>query len=272
MRLGGINSVLPIASRMWNPGELIKAAVFTRIGIGLLRLEENIPTAKRKPHLTKEQKYASFFERVFMEVFGVGLQVFSIYSLQEPVSRLFESVGYLRSPSIKNLESSFARNLTREQKNAINKAFHNVYASSVSKHPKGIIAKQIFHKNSVIAKPGEVKRIIAKLLGFNDIKSLPKHVLDASNRLIGGYHRKLWVASAVTLGTGVVASALLTGYLMQWLNDSVVAKKIIPWINQKIGISSSKPDNTALTPQIMARFMQTPAPMRSSGHNNRGGF
>lgn len=270
VNLSSIRGALPpITSRLLDPKEMLKAAIITRMGIAFLRLEENIPTEKRKPHLTREQKYASFFERVFMEPIGVLVQALCIYALQDPIARIIERSRYLRLPFVQNLNSEALGKLSKLQRKAIDGAIKEVYAPGNLKTAKNILASQIFDRDRVSAKVGEVTRTVAQRLGKVKTGDLPKEVTQALSKLLMGYQRKLWWASAITLATGVISSAVLTGYVMQWANDNVVSKRIIPWVNRKLGISltpgnSSPPQmrlperNSNLTHPPPARMLPYP--------------
>lgn len=223
-----IQAALPIASRMLKPRELLIAGALTRMGIGLLRMEENLPTAKRKPELPKDQKWASLFERIFIEGFGVPLHVLSVYLFQEPVAKLLEGSKHLRLPSAESLKGT---SLSVPERKAIAEAMQQAYAQPGSRTPHGIIARQIYERQRHMASIGDIRRQVAKAItGQPQIEKLPSRVAAGLNTALMGFQRKLWVSSAATLGFGILSSAILTGYVLQWLNDYPVSKKAIPWL------------------------------------------
>lgn len=246
LNVNSFRQAMPIASRMLNPRELLITGVLTRMGVGLLRIEENFPTARRKPQLTREQKFASFFERIFMEAIGVPFQVMTMYLLQEPMATLFEKSRFLQLPTSADFRKEPFN--VRAHRHAIIDAIRSTYNPQGVGYPRGIIAKQIYERDAMLAKVGDVKRAYARAMGKRGIQEIPKEVIGSINRLLMGYHRRLWIASVVTLGVGILGSAVLSGYVLQWLNDYPVSKTIIPWFQRQFGISPKIPYRQVFLP------------------------
>lgn len=220
---------LPILTRLAEPRELLKAAILTRMGIGVLRIEENLPLAGRKPNMSREQKYASLFERIFVECFGVALHVLSIYGLQEPVSKLLERSKFLKPPD----ETVLKEITDPEVRQTVSRAFQRVYAPNKHGIPHGIVANQLYDQSKMVQKVARVKEFVGKSLG----KGFTPEVRDIVTKHLMSYQRKLWVGSVATLGAGILASAYLSGYVLQWLNDNPVSKVAIPAILRKMKIA-----------------------------------
>ncbi len=243
VNLSSVIKALPIASRVFKPRELLAAGILTRMGSGLLRIEENIPTANRKPLLTREEKYSSLFERIFMEPIGIIFQGLTLYFTQEGVSKALENSTFLKPPTAKSLHE-----LPIAQRNYITKAIKTVYAPGPTTSPTGVIAKQIYDRTTALSKVGNVKRLVANYMGKRGINFLPQNVIDGVDKLLMGYQRKLWVASAATLGIGVLTSAICSGYILQWLNDHVISKKVNPLLLKKFGVTSTSPSQKVFLP------------------------
>jgi hypothetical protein len=202
---------------------------------GLLRIEENVPTENRKPQLSKEQKWASLCERIFMEAIGVPFHVLTLYFLQEPVSKLFERSPFLKPPKVTGLLGE-----AKVHQKAINTILRRAYAPNLASIPHGIVAKQIYNRADLVQKVANVRSLIAEKLG----SAFTPQVKAAVNASLMNYQRRLWVAAAATIGVGVVGAAWLSGYVLQLLNDTLVSKKVIPAILDWCGLSSGKKPKT----------------------------
>ncbi len=215
---------MPATARSLSIIQLIKATFITRVIIGLLRVEENFPTAKRKPGLTKEQKYSSFFERIFVEFFGMASQILGLYFAQDAAAKLLSRFGSMtRVPGVgkcssQELQKALAGHLDPE-------LLHNL----------------VFTK---IYEPGKLT---------NAIHSVVEELGEKSGDAIKAFAKfdgKLQGAAMISLAIGVTASALTSGFLTQWLNDNVYSKHVVPKLLHLFHISSEKkpvslPQNTA---------------------------
>ncbi len=229
-RFSGFSTSLPITSRLLDFREMLKAAIVTRFLIGLLRIEENIPTAKRKPQLSQEAKYTSFYERVFMEAFGVPFHVFNLYAFQDIFAKLFQD-SFLKLP----LNNLLNQNIPKPYRKTVENAMQEVYRSH-----KNLVARQVYGGKLASGIPlngafGAVKR---KLV--DELKD-PKLAQGLDNLLVK-YQRRIAFSSAGALALAVIISAYLSGYVLQWLNDNVVAKRVIPWVLKNTGVQQLPPN------------------------------
>jgi hypothetical protein len=143
-------AAMPFTSRILNPRELLITGVLTRVGIGMLRIEENFPIGNRKSQLTREQKYASLLERIFMEAIGVPFQVLTMYLLQDPVSKGLERSSFLKLPTAESLTR--AELPIRRHRKAITDAIQSIYNPNNLSRPKGIICNQVYEHSAMAAK------------------------------------------------------------------------------------------------------------------------
>lgn len=213
----------------------------TRLGIGLLRIEENIPTANRKPKLTREQKYSALFERIFMEAVGVPFHLVSLYFPQDMAAKFLERSSYLAIPRAEQL-----KHLPKSTVDILNKAIRSAYAAKGSKTPTGIIAKQIYERGKLTSMFAAARHEVAHVLRHD--KKAQETAISGLTKILMPFNQRVWMASAGTLSLGVLISAFLSGYAMQWLNDHVVSKKIIPVLLQKLGIASDTPVRQVFMP------------------------
>lgn len=210
-----INNYLPIVYRGLQPLELLKSLIITRFISGILRVEQNVPKAKRKPEHTQAEKYASLIERCFMELIGVPMHAICVYLFMEPFSALFERTA-LRLP---NLAKQFIPN---HQTDVLNYLKGTIFGTKA--HPHGLIAEQMF-------KPLRLRNELAQIRS-----KAPQALQEPLKKFLESFQKRLWVSSAAALFLGVLGSAFVTGYVLQKANDKLVATRLTPWMERKMGL------------------------------------
>ena len=229
-----ITRALPHTSRIIDPKFVIPGAILTRVGIGALRIEENLPIASRKPEDTRYQRWSSFLQRVWIEMVGVPAQFLSLLLSQDVMAALFERTGALRLPNAaKALHGQAPHEVA-----AIDAAIQSVYKS-----PVGLIAKQTFKRTEMNHHVALVKEAVAKTLGSGTIDALSPAVKANIDKILMPFHKRLWWTSTLALSVGVLWSAYFSGAIFQWLNDNPISKKLIPRMTSMMGI---EPDEVVL--------------------------
>ena len=243
----------PIASRLLKRDELIKGAILTRLIVAFSRVFVNIPRADTKVDLTRAQKYQSLFERIFMEPIGCIFQVITLFFSQELVSRLLEKSGFCNTPSanrikayahrfhpelIKTASKASQEELDKEAK-AIARVLQEVYTTT-----KGSVANKLNNPSSIrnLAQDIDLK-VLQHLNQFLNV-SRPQSsdalikIQKLTQTALNQYLFRLRQAGLITLGVGVLSSAIVAGYVNQKLNDTVFSNKVAPWLLAKLGIVS----------------------------------
>lgn len=229
-----ITRALPHTVRIIDPKFVIPGAILTRVGIGALRIEENLPFASRKPEDTRYQRWSAFFQRVWIEMVGVPAQFLSLLLSQDAMAALTERTGFLRLPNAaKALPGQAAHEVA-----AIDAAIQSVYKS-----PVGLIAKQTFKRNDMNHHVALVKEAVSKTLGAGTIESLSPAIKANIDKVLIPFHKRLWWTSTLALSVGVLWSAYFSGAIFQWLNDNPISKKLIPRLTSMMGV---EPDEVVL--------------------------
>jgi hypothetical protein len=219
---GGFAAALPMTRRILSIRELLKAAILTRLGVSAIRIYLNYPRASnQKTGESRQKQFSAFFERVFIEIFGVGVQTASLYITTDLVGKLLEGSRFLLPPVVRGL-----KNLSAPERKAMKDVIDKDYAS-------GIIKKQLFDPEDLVVTVNKLRKIVGV--------AKPK-TLESLNKILMGYHHRLWITSAITLATGIISSAYFSGALTQSLNDNIVSEKMIPWLIRKLGLSDNRQD------------------------------
>lgn len=231
--IGSLKKAYPIASRVVDVPTLLLTGVATRMVIGLARIERNRPSQNQNPNLTRQQKFTALFERIFIEAIGVPAQVISMYAFQEGMAKLFEASKFLKLPFIpQNVR------LPEVEKKALRHAIQSVYNPHHLQTSQGMINKALYNGSEMKLLATRTRKAAAEALPAGS--KLSQKAIQALNEALTHYHRRVAISSASALGVGVVASAVLTGYFMQWFNDQVVSKRIIPNLLGKLGITKTE--------------------------------
>lgn len=239
----------PLASRVLNREEVIRGGIMTRFLVGTARVYINRPVDNRKVELTRSQKYQSFFERFFVEIIGIPLQVMTMFATQEGVSRLYKRSGYVGIPSLKQIAKEAAELETTMKKPGIFAPQHFEAIQNAIKEEMRRVVSPIAHK---IYSPDRMRTSLQKvpLTMLSAIKTFPKEgadlkqVKELAEFVIERYTSRLRVGSAVTMVGGILAGAIVGGYFIQWMNDNLFSTKIVPKMLKSIGILPNEPGKT----------------------------
>lgn len=230
-------TALPIMQQAFGVRQLLLTCALARMGTGLIRIGVNWHAARNNPRLSRQEKASSTLERVFMEGVGVPFHLSSLYFIQDVTAKLFERLGFLKRPTALGLSQ-----LTAKQQQVINNVLAKKIFPENTPKPHGVIAQQIYHPDVFLKQAAEVKGELAKALR---VKTLPQQVANNVEWLLKRYHTRLTMATAGTIGAAVLVSAYLSGYFMQWMNDTVIARRVIPWILRVTGISAPSSQDQA---------------------------
>lgn len=267
-----MTSIFPVTSRLTFP-EMVKGAIVTRAAVSAARLRMTWKAPNEG--FTKEQKSASFLERCFMEPMGVLVQVLMLYLTQDAVGQALGKTSWFKLPTADSFKHL---GLKAHERSEIAKTIGEVYNGI--KTPD-MLAKMQYEAKAMAQMPHTVSTLLESRIHPDRLKTVQKAV---SQVLEAGFHQRLKFATAGMLGLGVLSSAYFSGSLMQWLNDNVVAHRLIPWINQKLGlVSQSSSGQQSVQPQYiptpssrsiplsMAQGPMTGVPMSQYANQPSGG-
>lgn len=238
----------PIASRVFKRDEIIKGAILTRFVVAFARVYVNVPKAETKVDLTRSQKYQSFFERIFMEVFGSILQVGTLFFSQEFISQMLERTGFCNAPSAAKIKA-FARQFHPEivkttPAEALDRGTKAIafVLNDLYRDTKGSIAKKLTNPSAMRKLADDIDlKVLQQLSQFVATnKPMPRGSLAKLHQLtqtaLNQHLFRLRQAGLLTLGVGVLSAAIVAGYVNQKLNDTVFSNKIVPSLLRTFGI------------------------------------
>jgi hypothetical protein len=209
---------------MRQPSNLLKAAIFTRIGIGVVRILETYPTQGHNPRMNWVDKWRAFWERTFIEVVGVASQVLLLYAPLEAVG------GLLESKLLGKALGKIAAQLPKNQQQAVNSLLQGAFNPYHAPYPKGIVAERLFKSQTFKEAATRVTDEIAKLLAGSPRKN---QVLAELLQ----FQKKVTFSAAGSLLLGVLSSAFLSGFALQWVNDNLFSPKVVPWLLRITGVT-----------------------------------
>ena len=247
-----MTSFLPITAKLapsrGNLAYLITSATIARLGVAVIRVEENAPSKNTDDRSTPNQKRLAMMERFFVEIPGTLLfTLIPLHLGQDLAAKAFERFSKkLAIPYFHDLESLPA-GLQRHEAERINQAIVHVFGAHDASGkailtPNGLIARMLFGENIPI--PGEktaskpqttqvkarlstLKSELGEALYQKATKALP--TLEA-------FGLRLNRSSCWSILGGIVLSALFGGVVTQRLNDNVFS----PWC--KRWLASTYPD------------------------------
>lgn len=246
-----------ITSQFARPTFLLSSAIATRVLIGVARIGVENPYADFKHPLTQREKWRGFLERCFIEGVGIPIHFLMTYMSQDPIGNVLERF-FLKPPTLE--KNAFG--LAESQVKPLNDAIKAVYLHGGKEYPRGVISQQIFKD----LRPGKLYDKFSELK--NLVEKLSPAAKDGVMQHILNFEHKVNWFGAGTLFAGVVIGAVLSGYVLQWVNDKFVSPKILPWVMDTLGIpkdpekkSPAKPVESAVQPSpepIAAAYPYSP--------------
>jgi hypothetical protein len=225
----------PIASKMLVREELIKGAILTRFMVGLARVHINIPRNDKKVELTKAQKFQSFLERVFIEIVNIPVQVATMFFTQEFMARFLETSRFCAPPSTREL-AALAKKYrgethTAQELNAVARAIGEQF-----KNRRGLIAQKIYDEAKLRQRLQPVRNnVLQNLVNTANRGFSASRVSQLTDDALAKYFSRIRSASALALGSGMLTGAIISGYVLQTLNDKYYSTKVFWCIAQASG-------------------------------------
>ncbi len=248
--------ILPITGKllptnMRNLAYLGEIAAFTRLAYGGVRVWENRPNLAVEQGLSKSEGKQRFWERVFVELIGTSAYLFFLHLGQDLVSKMAESkwfAGKAQLPLIKGTHPA----LTSREVEEVNKAITRVYGEGrqglihrvLYEHPAEKNGKTLIRKGKTIIRPKASLATLAKELekvGGGLLQKVQSHQpymneLENFARLMNRRANKVILS-------GVLLSAVVGGFVTQWMNDRLFAPFIHKSLQKKYKtpVSSTQP-------------------------------
>ena len=222
---------LPITSmivpRKENLFYLASTAALTRMATGVARVWQNDPKRNQQP-ISQVEKKKACAERAFVEVFGTALYLAVLHFAQDVTAKILEKTRFKTLPAFENLKG-----LTEAQTKKLNHAFQEVFGEQGKPgSTRNLIARVIYGEQVQDAAGSQVKRhsdLNALKAALND-DALYQKITQADSAVLKAIRKFKWGA-AQTIGAGVLASALVGGPVIQWLNDRVFS----PMLDRSFG-------------------------------------
>lgn len=259
---------------------LAKVAFLTRLGIGVVRVLENHPSQVKDPDVSLVDKKKSFYERIFIEIFGTSGYIFSMHVAQDIAAKwhevnnqdLLENTRKIVHSDLRDLgntDTSLKEWISPDEIEAAIKKFDTEFKETFGEKASGLINRSLSGKDVkkdgvILYRTGTQDELMKRLrMPSMDPDNPGKVLLDKIENSVllnkieqtvsKHFTSKLNILSSKTILFGVVVGAAFGGFAIQWLNDRILAP-----ILKRIYGSSSRP--VAPTPQ--GYF--TPAPTTPS--------
>jgi hypothetical protein len=214
----------PFLSQGLGLKNLIIATTLTRFCIAFARIYINNPHGQSSQMYTPQERIQRFLERIWVEVGGTSIMVMSLFGFQDVAHHFLK----LKALPDFHLDPALAT-FDEATKTAFKNAVTTIYAGADGSKLKTLLKDQLYATSTVHAKIELVKDALATSLKVDTLDTKLSKAIDTV--LLPFHQQKLWIPSALILGAGILASSLLSGPLVQWVNDSVVSK----WTNKHIG-------------------------------------
>lgn len=230
----------PVMRYMARPGNLLKTAIFTRIGIGVVRILETYPTDGHNPRLSRVDKWRAFWERAFIEVVGIASQVLLLYGPLEAAGHLLEAK--LLKKGLRSVGASLPQAQRYEAQRLLKGTFHL----------QGLVADRLFHGHAFQEAADRVTAALSKQLADSP------HKATVLGELLS-FQKKTTFATVGALAFGVLCSAVGSGLVLQWLNDNLFSPKVVPWLLRVTGVA--RPSVPTPAPALLPRAMLEAPPL-----------
>jgi len=223
--------VLPITSKLTHLPYLAASAVVTRLGVVGARLFVDHPANNKTDFYSREEKYNAFFERLDVELFGTIGYNLAIHLTMDAVAKLQES--RLEIPAARGLHANV--DIDRQLRNA----FLDCYAGKAIKGKRPGNTQLIYRAIFGDANRSSLKAAWKIILNEHGYKGIPrKEAITAAFSKVDPFIKALDKRCSGTWAAGIIMGALFGGVLLQWFNDNVYAKHVVPVLNRAMGITS----------------------------------
>jgi hypothetical protein len=242
--LGSITSKL--IPRRGNWTYLIGGALVTRVLIGFARIFQDRPSANPHPDLPKAEKYGTFEERIFVELFGTLGYMTAMQAGQGVVGSLLErmqtfspkTLAHELQQAVQQKLPSLAHRTEHTLEQAVRQAFlpksaptnaaTTAASQSLYEHGNHLFFNRIYESKNI---PLTIRESLVKSLG----KDAPP-VIEAIEKPLNDYLLRSNVGNMMTILGGLLSSMVFGGFVVQHVNDHVFGNMLEPWLNRKLGI------------------------------------
>jgi hypothetical protein len=222
---------------------LATSSIIARLGVAVIRVNENKPSKNNNPQLTQNQKRQSVIERAFVELVGTLLfTVLPLHIAQDAINHFLEK----NSKSLQIPQMDDSHPVPAAEREKINQAILKIYGpqkkdlSGFTHDSQGIIFRMLYGKQ--VTSPSEKSTVIRATLsrlrqelGDGLYGKMMTHLPEMEK-----FTMRLNRYSCLSLFGSVLFSAFFGGVVTQRMNDNVVAPLTKDLLNQ---YSSEKPGN-----------------------------